>query len=62
MSADDIDHQLHEVSPESRDTVTPHLNRLASLRLHQALLQSHDKQWTSHNDVSALILKSFWGL
>ncbi|KAH3843099.1 protocadherin-11 X-linked-like [Dreissena polymorpha] len=35
-------------------TSTPRLNRLASIRLQQQLLQSHDKPWTNHNDSNEL--------
>lgn len=50
-----VDHADGDMQPhgniETHDNNVPNVNRLASLRLHQALIQSHDKQWTSHNDV-----------
>ncbi|WAQ98694.1 PC11Y-like protein [Mya arenaria] len=39
-----------DVHADIQDTSTPRLNRLASLRLHQQLIQSHDKPWHPHND------------
>lgn len=45
----DADMQLHG-NTESHDNSAPSVNRLASLRLHQALMQSHDKPWTSHDN------------
>ncbi|XP_045203884.2 protocadherin-1-like [Mercenaria mercenaria] len=45
----DVDMQI-QGNRVSHDNSAPSVNRLASLRLHQALIQSHDKQWTNHND------------
>lgn len=53
---DNRDLQLQDSPTQHMDmqgTSTPRLNRLASLRLHQQLIQSHDKPWTNHNDVSS---------
>jgi len=49
------DMQLEEGVP-ANDTSTPRLNRIASIRLQQALGQSHDKAWTNHNDVSIVLV------
>ena len=50
----DVDMQIHG-NPMSHDNNAPTVNRLASIRLHQALIQSHDKQWTNHNNVSTYV-------
>lgn len=52
------DMQLHDNS-ESHDPNSPQLNRLASLQLHKALIQSHDKQWTNQVDVCINSMKCF---
>ena len=52
-SRDDVGGGFSRSTSPNSDIRQSELTRLASIRLHQQLAQSHDKQWTSqHPEVS----------